>query len=101
MYPNSPNNFRLYCVACRRNYFVRERRKIKYPETFNMATAWLNSQPMSESISSSSWIPEDTKDDILNFDTKGLEGQTAFIKERMLIDSPKSIWDPQKKLKVK
>ena len=54
-----------------------------------------------KSISSSSWIPEDAKDDILNFDIKGLEGQTAFIKERMLIDSPKSIWDPQKKLKVK
>lgn len=54
-----------------------------------------------KSIASLSWIPEDTTDDILNFDVKGLAGQEEFVKERMLMNSPKSVWDPLPKLKIK
>ena len=54
-----------------------------------------------KSIASSTWIPEEAKDDILNFDQKGLEAEKVFITERLLLTSPKSIWDPLKKPKIK
>ena len=54
-----------------------------------------------KNIASSTWIPEEAKDDILNFDQKGLEAEKEFIKERLLLNSPKSIWDHIIKPKIK
>ena len=54
-----------------------------------------------KSIACSTWIPDEAKDDIINFDQKGLNTEKLFITERLLENSPKSIWDPLKKTKIK
>ena len=54
-----------------------------------------------KSIACSAWIPEEAKDGIINFDRKGLNTEKLFITERLLENSPKSIWDPLKRQKIK
>ena len=69
-------------------------------EVHCQGNVYLNKMDL-KSIASSTWIPEEAKDDILNFDQKGLEAEKEFIKERLLLNSPKSIWDHIIKPKIK
>ena len=50
---------------------------------------------------SSVLIPEAAKEDILCRDEKGLNGYKQFVQERLLPDTPKSLWDTVKKIKLK
>lgn len=54
-----------------------------------------------KSIASSVLIPEAAKEDILDRDEKGLDSYRKFVRETLLIDSPKSVWDTMKKTKLK
>ena len=39
-------------------------------------------------------VPEDAKDDILNRDHKGQSQYKDFVTNRLITDSPMSLWDP-------
>ena len=54
-----------------------------------------------KSIASSSWIPEEIKDEMINYAARGQEAFQSFVTERMLETSEKSVWDPMPKLKLK
>lgn len=54
-----------------------------------------------KSIVSSVMIPDAAKVDILNRDKKGMNGYQNFVHERLLQNSPMSVWDPMKKMKLK
>lgn len=54
-----------------------------------------------KSLVSSLIVPAKAKEDIILRDSKGQAAFQTFVKERLLPDSPKSVWDPMKKLKIK
>ena len=52
-------------------------------------------------IASSLWIPEEIKDEMINYAARGQEAFQSFVTERMLETSEKTVWDPMLKLKLK
>ena len=54
-----------------------------------------------KSIVSLVLIPEATKEDIRRRDEKGLDGYRQFVKERLVLDAPMSVWSSMKKMKLK
>ena len=54
-----------------------------------------------KNIVSSALIPETVKPDILQYTEKGQMAYEAFVSDRLVMSSTKSIWDPMKKLKLK
>jgi hypothetical protein len=52
-------------------------------------------------LASSALVPEDCKDDILNFGAKGQVLFKEFVAQRLTENSPLSLWDPMKKTKHK
>ena len=54
-----------------------------------------------KNMASSALVPENAREDILQFKQKGQERFREFIQERLLSTSKLSVWDPLKKLKLK
>ena len=54
-----------------------------------------------KSVVSSALIPDDAKEDILQFKHKGQVRFDNFVKERILATSEISLWHPMKKLKLR
>ena len=52
-------------------------------------------------ISSSSWISEHAKDDIINYAKKGQAEFEKFVDSTMHQTSERSVWDPMTKMKLK
>ena len=54
-----------------------------------------------KNLASSALIPENVKNDILNYASTGQECYDKFINERLITNSEKSVWDKITKLKLK
>ena len=54
-----------------------------------------------KNIVSAVLIPDAAKVDILNRDKEGMDGYQNFAQERLVQNSPLSVWDPMKKVKLK
>jgi len=76
------------------------RHSVKKHSGGNLLTEFTEKTPL-KNLASSALVPENAREDILQFKQKGQERFHEFVQERLLNTSKLSVWDPLKKLKLK